>query len=304
MALQTIGDLFFLICYIPGFYTDKGLLTHLHMNSLNIIVDFSNLHVFQGIKDLARYVMFSRCIWVPRSSRFRECDFFLDESQFLNCVFIMLMFVSSKTMLCYHVVVSKTMLWPRLGLGGRGSCLVGLGSQSGRLGKLSSGTRESVWEAGKNWLVGLGRAVWEAGRLVGLGRAVWEAGRLVGLGELFDCLLDTMDSSGTGDSDTAGPRPIVSDDLVSSEREIHTSDVTSTDEDDFQPFALPDAVDEPANGPLVGDLPLVEIPAPIPLAVYPAYDMLLDADDDDDVDFFDDEPQEDDVEGEALIADG
>ena len=29
----------------------------------------------------------------------------------------------------------------------RGSCLVGLGSQSGRLGELASGTRESVWEA-------------------------------------------------------------------------------------------------------------------------------------------------------------
>uniref|UniRef100_A0A251T3E0 Uncharacterized protein n=1 Tax=Helianthus annuus TaxID=4232 RepID=A0A251T3E0_HELAN len=119
------------------------------------------------------------------------------------------------------------------------------------------------------------------------------------------CLSDyTMDSSGTGDSDTTGPRPIVSDDLESSEHEVHTSDVTSTDEDDFQPFALPDAVDEPADGPVAGDLPLVEIPAPIPLAVYPAYDMLLDADADDDVDLFDDEPLEDDVPGEALLAAG
>ena len=33
----------------------------------------------------------------------------------------------------------------------------------------ASGTRESVWVAGKGWLVGLGRTVWEAGRLVGLG---------------------------------------------------------------------------------------------------------------------------------------
>ncbi|KAL9997756.1 hypothetical protein Hdeb2414_s0007g00243761 [Helianthus debilis subsp. tardiflorus] len=113
-----------------------------------------------------------------------------------------------------------------------------------------------------------------------------------------------MDSSGTGDSDTTGPMPIVSDDLESSEHEVHTSDVTSTDEDDFQPFALPDAVDEPADGPFAGDLPLVEIPAPIPLAAYPALDMLPDADADDDVDLFDDEPLEDDVEGEALIADG
>ncbi|KAM0000878.1 hypothetical protein Hdeb2414_s0402g00886701 [Helianthus debilis subsp. tardiflorus] len=128
---------------------------------------------------------------------------------------------------------------------------------------------------------------------------------------LSDCMIficahdtNTMDSSGTGESDTTGPRPIVSDDLVSLEHEIHTSDVTSTDEDDFQPFALPDAVDEPADGPFAGNLPLVEIPAPIPLASYPVLDMLLDADVDDDVDFFDDEPLEDDIEGEALLADG
>ncbi|KAF5806280.1 hypothetical protein HanXRQr2_Chr05g0219501 [Helianthus annuus] len=113
-----------------------------------------------------------------------------------------------------------------------------------------------------------------------------------------------MDSSDTGDSDTTGPRPIVSDDLESSEREVHTSDVTSTDEDDFQPFALPDGADELADGPLAGDLPLVEIPAPIPLAVYPAYDLLLDADADGDVDLFDDELLEDDDEGEALLAAG
>ncbi|KAJ0808598.1 hypothetical protein HanPI659440_Chr01g0005141 [Helianthus annuus] len=98
--------------------------------------------------------------------------------------------------------------------------------------------------------------------------------------------------------------PIVSDDRVSSEHEVHTSDVTSTDEDDFQSFALPDAVDEPADGPFAGDLPLLEIPAPILLAAYPSLDILLDADADDDVDLFDDEPLEDDVEGEALLAAG
>ena len=59
-----------------------------------------------------------------------------------------------------------------------------------------------------------------------------------------------------------------------------------------------------ADGPLIGDLPLIETPAPIPLAVYPAYDMLLDADADGDVDPFDDEPLEDDVQGEALLAAG
>ncbi|KAM0035460.1 hypothetical protein Hdeb2414_s0015g00446711 [Helianthus debilis subsp. tardiflorus] len=113
-----------------------------------------------------------------------------------------------------------------------------------------------------------------------------------------------MDSTGTGDSDTTGPRPIVSDDLESSKREVHTSDVTSPDEDDFQPFALPDGADELADGPLAGDLPLVEIPAPIPLASYPAYDLLLDADVDGNVDLFDDEPLEEDVQGEALLAAG
>ena len=113
-----------------------------------------------------------------------------------------------------------------------------------------------------------------------------------------------MDSPGTGDSDTTGPRPIVSDDLASSEHEVHTSDVSSTDEDDFQPFALPDEADELADGPLVEYLPLVEIPAPIPLAVYPAYDLLLDAEADSDIDLFDDDLLEDDEEGEALIADG
>ncbi|XP_022041528.1 histone-lysine N-methyltransferase SETD1B-like [Helianthus annuus] len=111
-----------------------------------------------------------------------------------------------------------------------------------------------------------------------------------------------MDSSGTGESDTTGPMPIVSDDRESSEHKVHTSDVTSTDEDDFQPFALPDVDAEPADGPFAGDLPLVEIPAPIPLASYPVLDMLLDVDADDDLDLFDDEPLEDDIEGEALIA--
>ncbi|KAM0067352.1 hypothetical protein Hdeb2414_s0002g00060071 [Helianthus debilis subsp. tardiflorus] len=113
-----------------------------------------------------------------------------------------------------------------------------------------------------------------------------------------------MDSPGTGDSDTTGPRPVVSDDLASPEHEVHTSDVSSTDEDDFQPFALPDGADEPVDGPLVEYLPLVEIPAPIPLVVYPAYDLLLDAEADDDIDLFDDEPIEDEIQGEALLPAG
>ena len=82
-----------------------------------------------------------------------------------------------------------------------------------------------------------------------------------------------MDSSGTGESDTTGPMPIVSDDRVSSEHEVHTLDVTSTDNDDFQPFALPNDVAEPADGPITRELPLAVIPAPVPLAAYPIVDM-------------------------------
>ncbi|KAJ0907148.1 hypothetical protein HanRHA438_Chr07g0295451 [Helianthus annuus] len=79
-------------------------------------------------------------------------------------------------------------------------------------------------------------------------------------------------SSDTGVSDTSDPMAIVSDDIVSSEREVYTSDTTSVDDDDFQPFALPDIVAEPADGHPAGDLPLAVIPAPIPLAAYPVED--------------------------------
>ncbi|KAJ0602676.1 hypothetical protein HanIR_Chr03g0142371 [Helianthus annuus] len=58
---------------------------------------------FRKLKDLARYVVFSCCIWVPRSSWFRICDSFLDKSQILNCVLFMLMFMSFKQYLCYVV---------------------------------------------------------------------------------------------------------------------------------------------------------------------------------------------------------
>ncbi|KAJ0878960.1 hypothetical protein HanRHA438_Chr10g0445911 [Helianthus annuus] len=106
------------------------------------------------------------------------------------------------------------------------------------------------------------------------------------------------------DSDTTGPLPIVSDDLPSSEHEVHTSDSTSTDDDDFQPFALPEGADEPADGPPAEYLPLVVISAPIPLAVYPAYDLLLDAEADGDIDLFEDEPIEDEIPDAALLPAG
>ncbi|KAJ0622926.1 hypothetical protein HanIR_Chr01g0026071 [Helianthus annuus] len=113
-----------------------------------------------------------------------------------------------------------------------------------------------------------------------------------------------MPSSGTGESDTTDPMPIVSDDIVSLEHEVYTSDTTSTDDDDFQPFALPDVIVEPADGHLVGDLPLAVIPAPVSLAAYPIVEMLLDVVANDDVDLFDEDPLEDDSKGEAHIAAG
>ncbi|KAJ0588308.1 hypothetical protein HanIR_Chr04g0173091 [Helianthus annuus] len=57
-------------------------------------------YALQGTKDLARYATLSRCIRVSRSSKFRGCDFYLDESQSLNCVYFMLVFVSFKQCFC------------------------------------------------------------------------------------------------------------------------------------------------------------------------------------------------------------
>ncbi|KAM0025782.1 hypothetical protein Hdeb2414_s0021g00578611 [Helianthus debilis subsp. tardiflorus] len=47
-------------------------------------------------------------------------------------------------------------------------------------------------------------------------------------------------SSDTEVTDTSDPLAIVSDDEIMTESEVHTSDTTNTDNDDFQPFALPD----------------------------------------------------------------
>ncbi|KAJ0510018.1 hypothetical protein HanIR_Chr11g0535841 [Helianthus annuus] len=105
------------------------------------------------------------------------------------------------------------------------------------------------------------------------------------------CVTDTMaSSSDTGVSDTLDPMEIVSDDGILSEGE---------------PFALLDFGDEvqPADGILAGDLPLAEIPAPIPLAAFPVEDLPLDVVSDDDIDLFVEGPPEDDHEGGAPIAD-
>ncbi|XP_021985673.1 proline-rich protein 36-like [Helianthus annuus] len=109
-------------------------------------------------------------------------------------------------------------------------------------------------------------------------------------------------SSDTGVSDTLDPMAIVSDDEILSESEVYTSDTTSTDEDDFQPFALPDNVPL-ADGPFDGDLPLVPIPAPIPLAAFPLEDLPLDALSDDDIDLVIEGPPEGDQDGGAPMKD-
>ncbi|KAM0038170.1 hypothetical protein Hdeb2414_s0013g00411721 [Helianthus debilis subsp. tardiflorus] len=109
-------------------------------------------------------------------------------------------------------------------------------------------------------------------------------------------------SSNTGVSVTLDPMAIVSDDEIPSEREVYTSDTTSTDDNDFQPFALPDVGVEPADGLPAGDLPLAVIPVPIPLAAFPVVDMPLDTVFDDDIDLFEEDPPEADYEGEAPIA--
>ncbi|XP_021996797.1 calphotin-like [Helianthus annuus] len=108
-------------------------------------------------------------------------------------------------------------------------------------------------------------------------------------------------SSDTGVSDTLDPMAIVSDDEILPEGEVYTSDTTSTDDDDFQSFALPD-VAPLADGILAGDLPLAEIPAPAPLAAFPVEDLPLDVVSDNDIDLFEG-PPEDDHEGGAPIAD-
>ncbi|XP_021991256.1 uncharacterized protein LOC110888017 [Helianthus annuus] len=112
-------------------------------------------------------------------------------------------------------------------------------------------------------------------------------------------------SSESGVSDTIDPIAIVSNDGILPEGEVYTSDTTSSDDDDFQPFALPDFRDDLplADGFHDGDLPLIQIPAPFPLAAFPLEDFPLDDMSDDDVDLFIEGPPEDDQDGGAPIDD-
>ncbi|XP_022007554.1 calphotin-like [Helianthus annuus] len=112
-------------------------------------------------------------------------------------------------------------------------------------------------------------------------------------------------SSESGVSDTIDPIAIVSEDEIFPEDEVFTSDTMSSDDDDFQPFALPDFGDDLplADGFLDGDLPLAQIPAPIPLVAFPVEELPLDDMLDDDVDLFIEGPPEDDQDGGAPIDD-
>ncbi|XP_022024741.1 pollen-specific leucine-rich repeat extensin-like protein 3 [Helianthus annuus] len=112
-----------------------------------------------------------------------------------------------------------------------------------------------------------------------------------------------VSSSDTGVSDTLDPMAVVSDDEIPSEGEVYTSDTTGTDEDDFQPFALPDFGDDIpiADGPFGEDLPLIQVPAPLPFAAVPLEDLPPDEFADDDIDLFLEGPLEGDQDGVALM---
>ncbi|XP_022009129.1 calphotin-like [Helianthus annuus] len=112
-------------------------------------------------------------------------------------------------------------------------------------------------------------------------------------------------SSSSGVSGIPDPIAVDPDDPMPMDPEIYTSDTDSSDDDGFQPFALPDFGDavQLADGIPDGDLPLVQIPAPVPLAAFPMADVPLDVVSDDDINLFIEGPPEEDHEGGAPIAD-
>ncbi|KAJ0600499.1 hypothetical protein HanIR_Chr03g0117291 [Helianthus annuus] len=124
---------------------------------------------------------------------------------------------------------------------------------------------------------------------------------------MCDCFVtDIMSSSSeSGVSDPIDPRAIVSDDEIATDPEVFTLDTTSSDDDDFQPFALPDFGDDIpiADGFHDGDLLLVPIPAPFPLAAFPLEDLPLDDMSDVDIDLFIEGPPEDAQDGGAPVDD-
>ncbi|XP_021975037.1 calphotin-like [Helianthus annuus] len=112
-------------------------------------------------------------------------------------------------------------------------------------------------------------------------------------------------SSESGVSDTIDPMAIVSDDEIATDPEGFTSDTMSDDDDDFQPFTLPDFRDDTpiADGFHDGDLPLAQIPTPFPLAAFSLEDLPLDHMSDDDIDLYIEGPPEDAQDGGAPVDD-
>ncbi|KAM0034185.1 hypothetical protein Hdeb2414_s0016g00494591 [Helianthus debilis subsp. tardiflorus] len=147
----------------------------------------------------------------------------------------------------------------------------------------------------------------------------------------YDCYVTgTMSFSESGLSDDQDPMAVVSNDKVMPEPKVFTSntesdpEMLSKDEDDFQPFTLPDF---PDDLPIADGVPVedpFDIPAPvhdnliidhpdgehivasildaIPLVVIPPEDWPFDDLFDDDVDLFMDDPLAD-VQGDGEIDD-
>ncbi|XP_022003942.1 pistil-specific extensin-like protein [Helianthus annuus] len=115
-----------------------------------------------------------------------------------------------------------------------------------------------------------------------------------------------MASSGSGVSNASDPRAFTSKDEMATDSGVYTSDTTSTDEDDFQPFALPIFGDDVplADGPPGEDLPLVPIPAPLPFAAVPFEEQPINALPDGDIDLLIEGPPEGDQDGGAPVEDG
>ncbi|XP_021986357.1 histone-lysine N-methyltransferase SETD1B-like [Helianthus annuus] len=117
-----------------------------------------------------------------------------------------------------------------------------------------------------------------------------------------------MSSSESGLSDTVDPMAIVSDDEIVLEPKIFTSEpesdleMMSDDDDDFQPFALPNFGDDDhfILGHPDGEHVVVPILAPLPLAAFPLEDLPFDDLSDDDIDLFIDGPP-DDAQGDGVL---
>ncbi|MFS8008050.1 hypothetical protein Hanom_Chr14g01268111 [Helianthus anomalus] len=73
------------------------------LNCFQFLYFGGGIHV-TGIRDLARYAMSSCCVGEMMSSKLRDCDFCLEESQVLNCVHFMFVVVSYEQGFYYVVL--------------------------------------------------------------------------------------------------------------------------------------------------------------------------------------------------------